>query len=1056
MDFLNKYFNYTNNSTTYGLTNELICFYIENLFKKDKNNIIVVTSNLYEANKLYNGLSLHTNDVLLFPMDDFITSMAISVSPEFKLSRLDVINNLKAGERKIIITNLMGYLRFLPSKEEKTSLLLNQGQNIKKSDLIEILVKLGYKKESLVTISGEYANRGMLVDLFPIAENKPIRIEYNGNIIEKIKYFDEESQISFTEIESITINAVEELKTNENSSLYDYSNNGTVVFINKDQIDVSYDKLVEEINSYNYINNENVKRMYNLDEIKAKNILYIDNINRVDDLSIMEMQNFNEDFELLKKFYFKMLSNKKDVIFCLDTEKQVDKLRKIIPGINATLRKITKGFIIDKYVIICSNDLGRNIKEKINYNSRIKFGKKIKSFNDLIKGDYVVHIDYGIGVYNGLTTLSKGGILKDYIQILYDKNDKVYIPVEKINKIYKYGDKDGLKPKINSLNSTSWLKTRNYVKSKAKDISSELLKLYSKRLQVKTIPYKNYELEDVFNLEFDYILTQDQQKAVNEIEKDLNSETPMDRLLCGDVGFGKTEVANRAINKTVLNDKQVMYLCPTTILAKQQYEVIKDRFKNVAIEIALLNRFTSAKDTATIKDKIKKGTIDIVVGTHRLLSDDIIFKDLGLLIVDEEQRFGVTHKEKIKSYKNDVNILTLSATPIPRTLKMALSGLRDLSVIDTPPVNRYPVQTYVIKENDLIIKDAIYKEMARNGQIYILHNRISNIYEIKDKIQNLVPEARIAVAYGQMRKDELENIMDDFVNYKYDILLCTTIIENGIDISNANTLLVFDADNFGLSQLYQLRGRVGRSNRIAYAYLLYNQNKELNDIAIKRLQAIREFTELGSGYKIAMRDLAIRGAGDIFGSDQAGFADQVGISLYLKLIENEMKKAKGEYIEEDLEEEDNYTLNISTHIKDSYVSDEDIKIEIHQLINQIDSEQKLDSIKLEIINRFGKFDDDLEIYMYEELFSYKCKMLNINTINVTNRLAELTLSKEVSNRIKGDKLLIDVLKLSTKFNISYRNEMINFKLYYKQLDKHYIYYLVKLLEIVENNLEETN
>ena len=571
-------------------------------------------------------------------------------------------------------------------------------------------------------------------------------------------------------------------------------------------------------------------------------------------------------------------------------------------------------------------------------------------------------------------------------------------------------------------------------------------------MKVKKTPYKNYELEEIFKSQFEYELTADQSKAISEIKKDLNSEYPMDRLLCGDVGFGKTEVANSAIIKTILNNKQVMYLCPTTILSNQQYQVIKNRFNNIPVNINLLNRFTSTKDTATIKEKLEKGGIDIIVGTHRLLSDDIKFKDLGLLIIDEEQRFGVKHKEKIKKYKNDVNVLTLSATPIPRTLKMALSGLRDLSIIDTPPVNRFPVQTYVMPENDLIIKDAIYKEMSRNGQIYILYNRINNIYEIRDKINRLVPEARIAVAFGQMSKDELEDIMTDFINYEYDILLCTTIIENGIDIPNANTLLVMDADNFGLSQLYQIRGRVGRSNRIAYAYLFYNAKKELNELAIKRLQAIKEFTELGSGYKIAMRDLAIRGAGDIFGSDQAGFVDQVGITLYLKLVEDELKRSKGEYVED----EDNYNelpLNISTHIKDDYVNDEDVKIEIHQLINSIDSKKKLEEIKIELQDRFGTIDSDLEIYMYEELFSFSSKKMNIKDINISDRLVDIWLPEEISLNIKGDRLLIDILKLSTKFNIYFKNNRLNIKLYYKDLDKHYIYYLVNLLEIIESNIK---
>jgi transcription-repair coupling factor (superfamily II helicase) len=382
----------------------------------------------------------------------------------------------------------------------------------------------------------------------------------------------------------------------------------------------------------------------------------------------------------------------------------------------------------------------------------------------------------------------------------------------------------------------------------------------------------------------------DQLKAIEDIDKDLSSEIPMDRLLCGDVGFGKTEVAFRAMFKAIVNNKQVFYLCPTTILSKQQYENALERFKNYPIEIALLNRFTSAKETKRILEGLEKGTIDLVFGTHRLLSGDVKFAKLGLLIVDEEQRFGVTHKEKIKEYKNDVNVLTLSATPIPRTLKMALSGLRDLSIIDTPPTNRYPVQTYVIQENDLIVKDAIYKELSRNGQMFILYNKVASIESKMQQLHKLVPEARITIAHGQMSKKELEDVMEAFINHEYDILLCTTIIETGIDISNANTLIIYDADCFGLSQLYQIRGRVGRSNKIAYCYLMYNKGKQLSDIAMKRLNVIKEFTELGSGFAIATRDLSIRGAGDILGSEQAGFIDSVGIDLYLKMLEEEINK----------------------------------------------------------------------------------------------------------------------------------------------------------------------
>lgn len=519
----------------------------------------------------------------------------------------------------------------------------------------------------------------------------------------------------------------------------------------------------------------------------------------------------------------------------------------------------------------------------------------------------------------------------------------------------------------------------------------------------------------------------------------------MDRLLCGDVGFGKTEVAFRAIFKAILNNKQVFYLCPTTILSKQQYESALVRYSEYPIEIALLNRFTSSKETKRILEGLASGKIDLVFGTHRLLSDDIKFKKLGLLIVDEEQRFGVTHKEKIKKFKNDVNVLTLSATPIPRTLKMALSGLRDLSIIDTAPVNRYPVQTYVVEENPILIKDAIYKELSRKGQIFILYNKIATIEKKMHELAKLVPEARITYAHGQMSKTELEDIMASFINHEFDILLCTTIIETGIDIPNANTLIIYDADHFGLSQLYQLRGRVGRSNKIAYAYLLYDHGRILNEVAVKRLQAIKEFTELGSGYRIAMRDLAIRGAGDLLGSEQAGFVDTVGISLYLKMVEEEMKRLQG--IEVIPEEEDTKSLlNVETHISDTYVSDEDLKIEIHQKINEIDSYDHLLKVKDELEDRFGKINESLEIYMYEEWFEKIAQKLEIRNVRQTDREIVIELPANVSSHIKGDKLFLEVYNISQNFRLKYENKKIVITLALKGLEDHFVYYVVPLMD----------
>ena len=1047
MDF-NSYFNFTNGSTTYGLTNELIAFYVTELYKKKQENIILVTSNLYEGNKLFNYISNHTKDALMFPMDDFITSKVVAMSPEFQLGRLNVLDKLKDSTH-IVVTNLMGYLKYLPNKEDSNNIILSENQIIKHSELVDNLIHLGYNKESMVTMSGEFSVRGYIIDIFPINEEHPIRIEFFGNEIESIRYFDENTQRTINDLKSITISSFKEINTEKKNSLYDYSNNGIVIFYNKEQINIAYNKLLEEIMSYQQDQNTTEKYMYELTEINPEYMLYIDTINNLTNSSARELDSFNEDFDLLQDKYSKWIREGKIIYFYLNKESQIKTIKKLIPSANIIKESLTKGFICGSTICIGENDIGIPKIQTNKYQSNLHVGKKIKSFNDLEKGDFVVHINHGIGVYNGLVTLTKDGLRKDYIQLLYDGNDKIYIPVEKINSIYKYSGKDGLKPKLNKLNSSSWAKTKTYIKQKAKDISRELLTLYAKRAEIKGIAYKDYEEQAMFAASFQYNETRDQLKAINEINTDLNSEVPMDRLLCGDVGFGKTEVAMRGIFKTVVNNMQVMYLCPTTILSKQQYNVIKERFKDIPVEIKLLNRFTSLKETKTIIDKVNTGKVDILVGTHRLLSEDIKPSKLGLLVVDEEQRFGVKHKEKIKEYKNDVNVLTLSATPIPRTLKMALSGLRDLSIIDTPPVNRYPVQTYVVGENDLLVKDAIYKELSRKGQIYILYNKIEGIDQFADKIKNLIPDARVVYAHGQMNKNELEKIMDDFVNYNYDILICTTIIENGIDIGNANTLLVYDADRFGLSQLYQIRGRVGRSDKIAYAYFLYNNKKMLNEIAIKRLQAIKEFTELGSGYKIAMRDLSIRGAGDIFGSNQAGFVDSVGISLYMKLIEDEIKKAKGEYVEE--EDDNNNLIEVSTHIKDTYVSDEDIKIEIHQKINEIDSFEKLNEIKEELEDRFGKIDNDLEIYMYEEWFTNLCKMLNINKINKTDRFIEITLPEELSNNIKGDKLLFETLSISNKFNIKYQHKNIIITLFYKTLEKHYVYYLVKLLIAIKDN-----
>lgn len=1063
-------FVYNDETVVEGLTNELAVFYVLEYFKKTNNNIIVLTSNLYQANLIFRSLETYTDKVLLFPMDDFFTSLAIAISPELKLKRLETLEKLRTGNY-ILVTNLMGYLHFLPNKKEQESLeiTLKKGMEISRDDLVKLLNSLGYNRDSIVTSTGEFAVRGFVVDVFFNGEEHPIRIEFFGDTIDEIRYFDEESQLTLKKINEIKCQANEEITCGEPNSLFDYMNNVTLITFDKEQINVSYEKLLQEMVNFNLEENTpNKKHFWLLEELKPTKSLYINQITNDLKKNVIkyyskELENFKNNFDKLKDVVEAYIVKKYSVTFVLSKSSQFKIIKEIFLDVSLVQKpsfevgkieivqgKINKGFIWDNHVVISEYDI-EEIKEEVKYKNPIRIGKKVSSIDTLTLGDYVVHRTHGIGIYNGVVTLENHGNKKDYIQITYLGNDKVYIPVEKISTIYKYSDKDGLKPQINKLGSTSWLKKKQSVQKRIRDISKELISLYAKRNQIEGVAYVDYPEEDVFASQFAYQETRDQLRAISDIKNDLNNKVPMDRLLCGDVGFGKTEVAFRAMFKTVCNNYQVMYLCPTTILSKQQYESAIDRFKEYPVEIALLNRFTTLKETKRIIEDLKNGKIDIVFGTHRLLSSDISFKKLGLMIIDEEQRFGVSHKEKIKQLKNDVNVLTLSATPIPRTLKMALSGLRDLSIIDTPPVNRYPVQTYVIAESDLLVKDAIYKELARNGQIFILYNRVETIEEMLLKIRKLVPEANVRYAHGKMNKQELDNIMQDFIAHKFDILISTTIIETGIDIPNANTLIIYNADYFGLSQLYQLRGRVGRSNKIAYAYLMYQKTKMLNDIAIKRLQAIRDFTELGSGYKIAMRDLSIRGAGDILGSEQAGFVDSVGISLYMKMIEEEMKRLKGEEVTEDEEKES--LINVETHISKDYVEDESVRIEIHQMINEIDSFEKLEEIKQKLIDRFGNVDEKMEIYMYEEWFEKLALKLKITDVKQTDRFISVTLPVEISEKIKGDKLFLEAYNINPKFQLKYENKKISITLNLLNQKKHFIYDIVKLILVIDKDLQ---
>ena len=552
MDF-SKYFNYKNGSVTYGLTTELIAFYVAQLYKNQNKNIILVTSNLYESNKIYNTIKNHVDNCELFPMDDFITSKVVAMSPEFQLGRLNVLEKIK-NNKLIIVTNLMGYLKYLPKKDQNKAVIIKVNQVYKRDELVNIIENFGYKRESMVTMSGEYSVRGFIIDIYVINESHPLRIEFNGNTIESIRYFDENNQRTINDINQISINPFQEIETSEKSSLYDYSNQGIVVYLNKAQIDVAYEKLCYEITEFQESNNDNEKYIYGLEEIGPQYELFIDTINNPTDLIIKEIPSFNENLELLQDTVIKWQKEKKEVYFYLPKESEIKTIKKILPNFpkaNIINQRINKGFILNNIVCISEDDIGVHVNKEAKYKNNLHIGKKIKNYNELEKGDYIVHLNHGIGIYNGLVTLTKDNLKKDYIQLLYDGNDKIYIPVEKINSIYKYTSREGSAPKLNKLNSSSWAKTKTYIKAKAKDISQELLTLYAKRASIKGIAYKDYEEQAIFASSFEYQETRDQLRAINEINADLNNSVPMDRLLCGDVGFGKTEVALRAIFKTI-------------------------------------------------------------------------------------------------------------------------------------------------------------------------------------------------------------------------------------------------------------------------------------------------------------------------------------------------------------------------------------------------------------------------------------------------------------------------------------------------------------------------
>lgn len=693
-------------------------------------------------------------------------------------------------------------------------------------------------------------------------------------------------------------------------------------------------------------------------------------------------------------------------------------------GFNICIDSFTQGFIYHDFVVVSESELFEIHRHTGRYENKFKNAEVIHNYDELEKGDYVVHSQHGVGQYLGIETREIQGAIRDFLRIIYRGNAELLVPLEQFRLVRKFVSREGVVPKLNKLGSDEWEKTKKRLEENVNNIAERLVNLYSEREQHIGHAYaSDSELQKEFENEFPYELTRDQAKAVADVKKDMESDKPMDRLVCGDVGFGKTEIAIRASFKAASENKQVAVLCPTTILAEQHFHTFEKRFKNYPFTIRVLDRFVTPQNVKNTLNELKEGKVDILIGTHRILSKDVIFKDLGLLVVDEEQRFGVEHKERIKEMKTGIDVLTLSATPIPRTLQMSLIGIRQLSQLETPPDNRYNVQTYVVEKSRSLVVDAIEKELSRDGQVFYLYNNIDKIYNIARTLQHDIKDAKIGIVHGKMNREDVENVMLQFTNKEINILVCTTIIENGIDIPNANTILIDNAQDFGLSQIYQIKGRVGRSNRVAYAYLLVPPRKQLNETASKRLQAVKEFARLGSGYKIALRDLTIRGAGDILGPNQSGFIDTVGIDMYMEMLEEAINKKKG-IQKEEKQVIKRANINSTSYIPQKFAPDDFDKLSMYQEIDRITSEEELSTYQNKVKDEYGKLPNEVDMLFTKRKLDILLNEKDVDSYKEINNTYEITFSKDFSDHVDGVKLFEIFSKLSKDISLRYKNQKI--------------------------------
>ena len=1049
--------------------------------------LLVVKENSYLASRLSERLACLFDDgeVIAYLPEESLRAEVIAVSYENRAERLYGLYAILKKKVKIIVVTPYGLMRYLPSPDIMSSFIRDIKVNdiVEREDLIKYLLASGYEKVLNVEHPLSFAIRGSVLDVFSINYSRPIRIEFFDDEVDSIRFFDADSQSTVEKAKEIELCFAKDIFFNDKekeklreiiinpsgsiemdldyidnnlftpklyfymsffkqSNLVAYLDNPAIYISNEEEIEKHIAFLEEESSSF-------IEEMMSEDELPRLDKLFGDYNSAIKDLdkvygapfkelvpSIEEVDlpynSLKELVHIIKRKASGMtiiaLSGKeKEELEAVLKEEEIDyQLFNNITGDGLYIwnNNLREGFSIrGDITIYTQNELFAKRKASGRFMMKYQEASPLNSYDELKKGDYVVHSQYGIGQYLGIEQKEVNHIRLDYLKIVYAGNDVLLVPLSQFSLVRKYVSKEGFTPRLHKLGSKQWAKTREKVEKDVGELAKRLVELYS--LREKRTGYafdKDSPMQKEFEDHFFYDLTKDQERAIIEVKKDMESDVPMDRLLCGDVGFGKTEVALRAAFKAVLSGKQVAYLCPTTILSLQHYKTFLNRLLEYPVNVAVINRYNTVAEQREIIKGLKDGSIDIIIGTHRLLSKDISFNDLGLLIIDEEQRFGVEHKEKIKELKTSVDVLSLSATPIPRTLQMSLIGIYGLSTLDVPPQNRYPVQTYVVEKNQGLIKEVINRELDRGGQVFYLFNDVDKIYSVAKKIEEMVPYANVAVAHGKMDKEEIEDVMFKFYQGDTNVLICTTIIETGIDIPNANTILVENAHNFGLSQLYQIKGRVGRSDRIAYAYLLVPPKKELSEKSRKRLDAIKEFTALGSGYKIAMRDLSIRGAGDLLGDKQSGFIDNVGLDLYLSMLQKAIEDEKNG--EAKKEEKQIINVPISSYIPEDFSYNDYDKLTVYHRLNNIHNRKELLKYEKELNDHYGHLPKEVVALFDKKRIELLIEKNEIDDVKAMQNRFMIVLSEECSNRIDGYKLFSYCNKLSKDIKISYAQQKL--------------------------------